>query len=121
MPVGLPSDCHKLKLTLTLNLPSLPIPEPKRIVITDYMRAAEGQASEQELRVQVRELQAERDALLKDVEALCMQACPPTPRCSHTAVPEPFSAGLAPNSEHGRTPSHSLCPNAVVFDCIAEP
>ena len=38
--------------------------------------AGEVPASEKELRGQLRELQAERDALLKDVEALCMQACP---------------------------------------------
>ena len=37
--------------------------------------AGEVPASEKELRAQLRELQAERDALLKDVEALCMQAC----------------------------------------------
>ncbi len=40
------------------------------------MYAVEVPASEKELRAQLRELQAERDALLKDVEALCMQACP---------------------------------------------
>ena len=32
-----------------------------------------GEASEKELRAQLRSVQLERDALLKDVEALCMQ------------------------------------------------